>query len=97
MTAKRYGKRWTIVELLSLQREYELLEWSIKEIAIKHQRTQSGILYKLQSEGFIESWDTARGFDILTYQKMNSTDEPLCAYGGDENDENEEDDEYEEE
>ena len=89
MPAKRYGKRWTIVELLSLQREYELLELSIKEIAIKHQRNQAGILSKLQAEGFIESWDKARGFDILEYQKMNNEDE--CLYACE--DEEEEDEE----
>ena len=93
MPAKRYGKRWTIVELLSLQREYELLELSIKEIAIKHQRNQAGILSKLQAEGFIESWDKARGFDILEYQKMNNEDEHLYACEDEDEDEEEEEEE----
>ena len=93
MPAKRYGKRWTIVELLSLQREYELLELSIKQIAIKHQRNQAGILSKLQAEGFIESWDKARGFDILEYQKMNNEDEHLYACEDEDEDEEEEEEE----
>jgi hypothetical protein len=70
MPNNRCGKKWTIPELLSLQREYELLELTIKEIAIKHKRSQAGILSKLEAEGFIESWGKARGFDILEYQRL---------------------------
>ena len=58
----RYGNRWTVNELLSLQREYELLEMSVDDIATKHQRTVNAILFKLQDEGFISNWDEARGF-----------------------------------
>ena len=63
-TAKRNGNRWTINELLSLQREYELLEWTFQQIAVKHQRTERAILFRLESEGIINSWDDARGFNI---------------------------------
>ena len=49
-TAYRFGKRWTINECLQLQREYELLEWSIDEIAAKHQRTPNAIMFKLDEE-----------------------------------------------
>ena len=63
-TAKRNGNRWTINELLSLQREYELLEWTFQQIAVKHQRTERAILFRLESEGIIDSWDDARGFNI---------------------------------
>ena len=61
-TMKRRGNKWTINELLSLQREYELLELTIQEIAYRHQRSVTGILCKLEAEGFINSWDEARGF-----------------------------------
>jgi hypothetical protein len=64
----RSGHRWTINEVLSLQREYELLEWSVQQIAEKHQRTVEAILFKLQAEGFISSWNEARGFDSQLYQ-----------------------------
>lgn len=64
----RNGNRWTINELLSLQREYELLEWSIQDIAVKHQRTERAILFRLESEGIITSWNNARGFDMESYK-----------------------------
>jgi hypothetical protein len=59
----RYGNRWTINEILALQREYELLEWSVQQIAEKHRRSVRAILCKLEVEGFIASWDEARGFN----------------------------------
>jgi ribosomal protein S8 len=62
-TYRRHGNRWTINEILSLQREYELLEWTIQEIAVKHDRSVRAILCKLEAEGFIDSWVNARGFD----------------------------------
>ena len=99
MTAyMRYGKRWTIVELLSLQREYELLELPIKEIAIKHYRSQAGILSKLVHEGFIESWEKAKGFDILEYRRMNGvvetdTETYVAEYGNEDETEDETEDE----
>ena len=62
-TYKRSGNKWTVNELLSLQREYELLELTIKEIAFKHQRSVEAILFRLESEGFIDEWSTSRGFD----------------------------------
>jgi hypothetical protein len=49
---KRDGKKWTINEELSLQREHQLLEMSIEEIANKHQRTPESILKKLSKENF---------------------------------------------
>ena len=38
-TYSRAGFRWTVNEILSLQREFELLELSIDEIAEKHNRS----------------------------------------------------------
>jgi hypothetical protein len=69
-TYKRHGNRWAINEILSLQREYELLEWTIQEIAYKHQRSVRAILCKLEAEGFIGSWDNARGFNSKEYQDI---------------------------
>jgi hypothetical protein len=51
-TQKRTGKRWSVSEVLSLQREFELLGWSVQKIADKHQRTVNAILFKLDAEGF---------------------------------------------
>ena len=69
---KRLGNRWTVNEVISLQREYELLEWTVQQIAEKHQRSDSSILYKLESEGFINSWNEARGFNSENYQNSLS-------------------------
>ena len=68
-TYKRNGNRWTINEILTLQREYELLEWSVYKIAEKHQRTVMAILCKLKAEGFIQHFKEARGFDVEEYKK----------------------------
>jgi hypothetical protein len=74
----RSGKRWNINELLSLQREYELLEWSVQQIAEKHERTVEAILFKLEAEGFITSWNEARGFDSQLYQSTWTTTVNEC-------------------
>ena len=50
----RVGNKWTVNEVLSLQREYELLGWDIDRIAKKHGRTSSAIMYKLDKEGFAD-------------------------------------------
>ena len=95
---RRQGNKWTINELISLQREYELLELTVQEIAEKHQRTETAILYKLESEGLIESWNNARGFVSDDYQNsVNSANNEQVDYdesqdveeqvGGDDDDE----------
>lgn len=71
---RRQGNKWTINELISLQREYELLELTVKQIADKHQRSETAILYRLESEGLIESWNSARGFVSEDYQNSVSSD-----------------------
>jgi len=50
---KRHGKRWSTPEILTLHREFDLLNLSVKEIALKHQRSVDSIMFKLQSEGFL--------------------------------------------
>ena len=74
-TYKRNGNKWSVNELLKLQREYELLELSIQDIAVKHQRTVQSILYKLEAEGFIESWNEARGLNEWRKEKNYESDE----------------------
>jgi hypothetical protein len=51
---QRYGFKWSVNEVLSLQREFELLGWDICQIAQKHQRTPNAIMYKLDQEGFAD-------------------------------------------
>ena len=62
MTPRRNGNKWTVSELNTLQREYELLEMTIQDIALKHERTVEAILYKLYGEQFIDEFHVARGY-----------------------------------
>ena len=77
---RRQGNKWTINELISLQREYELLELTVQQIADKHQRSETAILYKLESEGLIESWNSARGFVSQDYQNSVSSNKEQVNY-----------------
>lgn len=63
----RAGFKWTVNEILSLQREFELLGWTIDEIALKHKRTPNSIMYKLDQEGFAD-------YNVLysNYHDLNS-------------------------
>ena len=63
----RAGFKWTVNEILSLQREFELLGWTIDQIALKHKRTPNAIMYKLYQEGFAD-------YNVLysNYHDLNS-------------------------
>jgi hypothetical protein len=74
LTNKRSNFRWSVNEILRLEREYELLEWSIQDIAREHQRTVNAILYKLQEENIISCWEEARGFDVVQYKDSLDND-----------------------
>lgn len=50
----RNGKRWTVNECIQLQREFELLQLSVAEIALIHKRTPNAIMYKLDQEGLAD-------------------------------------------
>jgi len=50
----RNGKRWTVNECIQLQREFELLQLSVAEIALRHKRTPNAIMYKLDQEGLAD-------------------------------------------
>jgi len=65
----RVGFRWSVNEVLSLQREFELLEWSIDEIAQKHKRTPNAIMFKLDQEGFAD-------YDVL-YNHYHDLNNPM--------------------
>jgi hypothetical protein len=74
----RVNKKWTVTELLSLQREYELLEMDIFDIALKHKRTPKAILYKLNDEGLIDDFSDARGYDKF-YKEEENIDDKLAS------------------
>jgi len=49
----RSGNKWTIPELIALEREYDLLQLTVQEIAKLHKRTVLAIVSRLQSEDII--------------------------------------------
>ena len=100
MNFKRSGNKWTVNEVLSLQREYELLELSIQEIATRHSRSVEAILYKLEAEDLIEHWCNARGFNTdnyISFNQDNNNDVNDEEYEDDANDDDLSDDESEDE
>jgi len=50
----RANAKWTINECLRLEREYDLLELSIQDIALLHERSPEAIMYKLDNEGIAD-------------------------------------------
>lgn len=58
----RHYLRWNVNEVLRLQREYELLEMSVADIAKMHDRSVNAIVCKLVFEGFVDCWENARGY-----------------------------------
>lgn len=69
----RNGNTWTIPEILRLQREWELLELSVVEIANLHQRTARAIMFKLLDENFA----TQKEIDSRFYVQENNLDEVI--------------------
>lgn len=66
-TPARNGYKWSVNEILALQREFELLNWDIDIIAEKHKRTPNSIMWKLDQEGFAD-------YNVLysNYHDLNS-------------------------
>ena len=101
----RHYNKWTIPEILQLEREYELLEWSVPKIARKHERTYLSIIYKLLKEGFVEKKEDIRGFNSIIYEEdtldyyvdMAETDESDEDYEEELLEEYDDDESYEEE
>lgn len=58
---RRTGKKWSTPEILRLQREYELLELDIQNIACIHNRTINAICFKLVNEKMVGSLEQIRG------------------------------------
>lgn len=72
---ERYGAKWSINEILSLQREHELLKMSVQDISIKHKRSVQGILSKLKAEMFIDEFEDAIGYgDYINKNLINYVD-----------------------
>lgn len=52
--AWRNGYKWTINECLRLEREFDLLQLTVPEIAALHSRTDYAIMCKLHAEGLAD-------------------------------------------
>jgi len=59
----RNGYKWSVNECLRLEREFDLLELSVPEIALLHNRTVNAIMFKLEAEGL----DTYNNLYVKTY------------------------------
>jgi hypothetical protein len=94
MSYNRSGNKWSVNEILSLQREYELLEMTIQEIALQHSRSVEAILYKLESEEFIDNFISARGYNNYSNKNDQQYDE-VYDVENDDDDYEDEDDDYE--
>ena len=95
---KRFGNRWTINECLQLEREYDLLELSIDEMAERHQRTPNAIMLKLDSEGYADYCVLYSNYKISKQQEEDENQEEEDENQEEEDeDEEDEDDEYDEE
>ena len=64
MSTSRHYFKWTVNEILQLQREYELLKMNVNDIALSHKRTECAIVSKLVQEQFISSFEEARGYQV---------------------------------
>lgn len=73
----RNGYKWSIPETLRLQREFELLELSVKEISRRHQRSPYAIACRLVDEGFAsqESTDVSQ---YLEFNKNYTSEDNVC-------------------
>jgi len=95
----RIGKRWTVNECLQLQREFELLNLSIDEIADIHKRTAAGIMNKLAAEGLADYnvlYSNYYGLnDQMPVNKFDADEADNDCMGNDEEYTPEEDDEEE--
>ena len=75
----RNGRPWTVNECLQLQREYELLELPIFEIARNHKRTAKAIMFKLDQEGLGNYYEL---IDKMINEQKNVVSTVLCKVNG---------------
>jgi hypothetical protein len=66
---QRNGYKWSINEILQLQRESELLGLSVFEIAKIHKRSVDAIIYKVAGEGFLVNQKTIQSSNKLVKRK----------------------------
>jgi len=80
-TAWRNGYKWTVNECLRLEREYDLLQLSVSEMAALHNRTKNSIMFKLHQEGladynelYIQTYGNSAITNDVTYPSLLQVD-----------------------
>lgn len=86
-TAWRNGYKWTVNECLRLEREYDLLQLSVPEMAALHNRTNNAIIFKLHQEGladynelYIQTYGNSSTTNELTFPSLLQVDEDEDEY-----------------
>lgn len=74
--ATRARFKWSIPEILRLQREHELLKLPVSEIARRHFRTENAILAKIENENF----DKIESLKKTTSDSRNTTSMSLALF-----------------
>jgi hypothetical protein len=88
----RAGNKWTIPELIALQREYELLELTVQEIAQRHKRSVFAIVARLESEGLVDI--STMDKDSLSYAAIQAVRKDKCLDSDTESDDDNDDEDY---
>jgi hypothetical protein len=96
----RHRAFWNTAEILRMQREYELLEMPVTDIAKVHGRSINSIVNKLVSENVIDRWENARGYADAELIRQAIADGDLvldscmdsCSSSNDDSDEDDDDD-----
>ena len=79
---RRNRYKWSVNEVLNLQREYELQELTIQEIALLHKRSVFSILNKLEKEHIIINFSDVillGHFNVLKAMKDDITLDDLLS------------------
>ena len=92
MSNNRHGFRWNINECLRLQREFELLQLPLDEIASRHGRSVNAIMRKLHAEGFASYHDLCSEHYSNKLNNLASNDEDYVDDEDEEEDEDEDED-----
>ena len=78
--AWRNGYKWTINECLRLEREYDLLQLTVPEMAALHNRTDYAIMCKLQAEGladfnelYLQTYGSDHEHQVNVMQSLSQT------------------------
>jgi len=78
--AWRNGYKWTINECLRLEREFDLLQLTVPEMAALHSRTDYAIMCKLHAEGladfnelYLQTYGLDHEHQVINMQSLSQT------------------------